>query len=83
MKRYSISRFEQLAIFYFYTIHDCTGRQACLHWSHRDVCFWDGLKVLHGFTLHHRDTTSSMSGNGFLQLRSQGTLAVLRVSQSI
>lgn len=40
------------------------------------------LKSSHGFTLHHRDTTSSMSGNGFLQLRSQGTLAVLRVSQS-
>lgn len=31
------------------------------------------LEVLHGFTLHHRDTTSSMAGNVFLQLQSRGT----------
>jgi hypothetical protein len=83
MKRYSISRFEQLAMFYFHTLHDCMGIQTCLHWSHRDVCSWDGLKVLHGFTLHHRDTTSGMAGNGFLQFYLQDTLIVSGVSRSI
>jgi hypothetical protein len=83
MKRYSISCFAQLVIFYFYTIYDCTSRQACLHWPYTDVYYYDGLKVLHGFTLHHRDTTSGMAGNGFLQLHLEGTLMVYRVSQSL
>lgn len=73
-KRCSISRFKQLAIFLLlhYTRAAWADRLVCIGRIWIPILGID-LEVLHGFTLHHRDTTSSMAGNVFLQLQSRGT----------